>query len=46
MLEGRTIRGRYMVKRGRCQDRERSKGNPLRRTKKEPNQRMLIRLCA
>jgi hypothetical protein len=46
MLEGRTIRGRYMVKRGRCQDRERSGSNPLRRTKKEPNQRMLIRLCA
>ncbi len=46
MREGRTIRGGYMVKRGRCQDRERSKGSPLSRTKKEPNQRMLIRLCA
>ena len=46
MLERRTIRGGYMVKRGRCQDRERSGGNPLRRTKKEPNQRMLIRLFA
>ena len=46
MLEGRTIHDGYMEKRGRCQDRERSGDSPLRRTQKEPNQRMLIRLFA